>query len=396
MSYLVNRNLSKFLWVLTFVFIFMPFFSVFDVASAQERITADPGEIKNCPVNGLNRLIPGRSPGATQGESRASYSPDVACGCKVNQCRLSTATNFSGDQSTEDLTSTLQFTCVDGSTSPSDYLTKDGKYGNEYDMTKFRDIEYYRTVANSISIDEEIAKTYCNENEDLFDVKQDSRGTIILCTEKLGVGFGLREIIVNADTLVGDTGGAYFVDIFSIDAARQVIPAGSTCKISPNDRNGVAYWQYPGYFDVLQGKNPGEGNGANIFAGGQCGSLVGNGTSVLFTEFDLFGNQVGGTQTLFGCLPNSINGLTAFIVRLVTGLAIVITFAIVIINLIQIVTNSTNGEAIAEFQKKMFAAIYTLIGILLTVTILSIFGLQIIGFGNEGVGGGIFRFFVGG
>lgn len=179
----------------------------------------------------------------------------------------------------------------------------------------------------------------------------------------------------------------YYLDSFNQDVQRQIIPEGSYCRVSPSDENGVAYWYYPGYFDIIQGRKPQEPG--DVATGGRC-------TDVVFVNKDLFNNTVEGTQTFFGCLPNSINGLVAFVIRLVTGLAIVIALLIILINFIQIIANSTNPDAIAEHQKRMNSAIFTLVGILLSITILSILGIQILYLGTEGVGGSIFRLFVGG
>ena len=182
-----------------------------------------------------------------------------------------------------------------------------------------------------------------------------------------------------------------YTDIFAQDVNRVSIPRGSVCKLDPE--SNTAYWYYPTYFEVLQGKKAEEIDVTgvpNIFgAGGTC-------DNVLFSSYDLYGNAVSGTQTFFGCLPNSTNGLVAFIVRLITGLSIVITLIIIAINLIQIISNSTNSDIVSESQQKMTSAVITLVIILLTLTILNIIGIQIIGLGSDGAGGSIFRFFTGG
>ncbi len=178
-----------------------------------------------------------------------------------------------------------------------------------------------------------------------------------------------------------DPKNSVYVDIFADDVNRVSIPKGSFCKLDP--QSGVAYWYYPGYFDVI-GLNP-SGNSRIYGPGGLC-------ENVLFSSRDLFGQQITGTQTFFGCLPNSPNGLVAFIVRLITGLAVFITFLIIIINLLQIISNSTNPDIVAQSQKKMQGAIIALIGILFALTILNIIGIQIIGLDA----GGIFSIFTGG
>lgn len=183
-----------------------------------------------------------------------------------------------------------------------------------------------------------------------------------------------------------------YLDLFAVYDNRAAIPRGSVCKKDPE--SGIAYWYYPSYLDVMTGSPPSD-------PGSSLGSinLVGIGgacSDVLFSSVDLYGAPVSGTQTFFGCLPNSLNGLVAFVVRLVTGLAIVITLIIIVFNLIQIITNSTNANVVSVAQKKMYGAVITLIAILLTLTVLNIIGIQIIGFGTGGTGGSIFKLFTGG
>lgn len=273
-----------------------------------------------------------------------SYLPDVGCVCQINQCRLSTGVHtWYGGNNTEAFEDN-SFICIPSNTSaetnPPTLQAKgsSGTYG-DLDITEFTDKTYWKSI-------------------------------------------------IGEQNLSGTQSTTYFLDLFSSDSTKQVVPIGATCRTNANDAGGTAYWFYPGYFDIMQGKAP----SGNTFT--SCGNA--SGTNILFSNVDLFGNQVSGTQTLFGCLPNSLNGFVAFIVRLVSGLSVAIAFLIILINLVRIISSSTNPDAVAESQKKMAAAFFTLVGILLTITILSIFGLQIIGFGSEGVGGALFRFFVGG
>ena len=281
---------------------------------------------------------------ATVGTGK-SYVPDVGCTCRVNQCRLSTGVKKYDGSTTIDSFENNSFICVPstpGNTANPPVLRVDGstgKYG-DLDVNAFSDSTYWKTLIGP----------------------QGTQGTI---------------------------NTVYFLDLFSADSTKQTVPVGATCRTNPSDKDGTAYWFYPGYFSVMQGKIP---DGQSNFT--TCGGE--NGSNILFSSQDLFGNTVSGTPTIFGCLPNSLNGFVAFIVRLVSGLSIAISFLIILINLIKIISSSTNPDAVAESQKKMAAAFFTLVGILLTVTILSIFGLQIIGFGNAGLGGSLFRFFVGG
>ncbi len=150
----------------------------------------------------------------------------------------------------------------------------------------------------------------------------------------------------------------------------------SVCKSA----DGVAYWYYQGYFkDVMKG-----GSGS---VGAFCSKPI-------LVDRDLFGKTVNGTETSFGCLPNSINGVTAFILRLGLGIATLVGVLIILINLIKMVTSSTNPEAVAEARKKMISGIFTLLGLYLGLTILSIAGLQILDLGS--FGGGLIKIFTGG
>lgn len=265
---------------------------------------------------------------------------DVQCRCPKNKCRLSMRGSYGVG------TQTSFYACINGS------HTIDG---------------------NTFRLGQEDNNSQIKETYHLF---KDSN--VYKATNSGG------------EALKSDSSIVY-IDTFAQDVNRVSIPRGSVCKLDPD--SGIAYWYYPTYFEVLQGKKAEEIDVTgvpNIFgAGGTC-------ENVLFSSYDLYGNSVSGTKTFFGCLPNSTNGLVAFIVRLITGLSIVITLIIIAINLIQIISNSANSDVVSESQKKMTSAVITLVIILLTLTILNIIGIQIIGLGSDGAGGSIFRFFTGG
>ncbi len=283
-----------------------------------------------------------------------TQSKDVVCRCRKNQCRLSSMSAMRAESVTYDGSSADPnlgangsisgttvttygpgYVCIDGVEKLDANTLRLGQSGNEYVLAQFTLSNVYR---------------------------------------ELGAGAAsLRSDV--------DPKNSVYVDMFADDINRVSIPKGSFCKLDP--QSGVAYWYYPGYFSVI-GLNP-SGNSEIYGPGGLC-------ENVLFSSKDLFGQQITGTQTFFGCLPNSPNGLVAFIVRLITGLAVFITFLIILINLLQIISNSTNPEIVVNSQKKMTSAIITLIGILFTLTILNIIGIQVIGLDAAG----IFSIFTGG
>lgn len=312
----------------TFALFFSLFFLVAGIYSSANAQAAPPNTIQDCDLPNFGGV-------STVGGS--TRNPDVACRCKINECRLSSG-GF-------DLTQQLvpwKYACIQGSPNPSYYLGQDGTFDQFKDSKIYEDMGLIKNLPGSVQ------------------QQTDFKGNL-------------------------------FLDIFAMDALQTNIPIGAVCKTHASDPTGVAYWYFPGYFDVLQGISPNRSN-ANPALGGACPANA----TILFSSVDLFGRPVTGTQTFFGCLPNSTNGLVAFMARLLTGLSLLVTLVIAGINLIQIIMNATNSDAIAEHQKKMISAIVTFIGILLGITLLSILGIQIIGFGSEGIGGSIFRFFVGG
>jgi hypothetical protein len=169
----------------------------------------------------------------------------------------------------------------------------------------------------------------------------------------------------------------FYVDEFNRLPNNQSIPIGAICKVTAGAtaNEGYSYWYYPEYFKLV-------------------GGSAENTCSPILVKRDLFGKEVSGTPTFFGCLPNSTNGATAFFVRLATGMAGFITLLVAIINLLKIIGSSNNPDAIAEARKKMTGAVMTFIFLLASITILSILGLKVLDIG--GIGGGIFRLFTGG
>jgi hypothetical protein len=166
------------------------------------------------------------------------------------------------------------------------------------------------------------------------------------------------------------------IDAYSMNISKQFVPEGSVCKVS----DGIGYWYYPAYAEKVMGVSSNS-------VGAKCENpaLVSN---------DLFGNPVSGVETFFGCVPASINGLVAFVLRLGLGFGTVVGVLIVLVNLIKIVSSSANPDAVTEARKKMLSGITSLVGLYLALTLLSIAGLQILDLGN--MGGSLLRLFTGG
>lgn len=324
----------KFLCIVTLIGFFIGVFSIVSTPSKAQSSQVPYASDANGPIRN-------RDCGGTIGER------DVKCRCPINSCRLSNDSEYS---------------CILGSVNMNYYLGKDT------DLLNYTDIDAYKKLFGVEPLKDDRVRQAESIDEQMELYNQYASKTL-------------------------------YIDIFNANGTQAMIPAGSYCKLHPSDPNGVAYWYYPGYFYTLQGRDylselQSSGGIGNVAVGAACGGVPGE--RILFTDTDLFGNKVTGTKTFFGCLPNSPNGITAFLVRLITGLAIFVTLIIAGINLILIIGNPTNPDLIQKSQKRMFAAITTLIGILFTITILNIVGIQIIGFGSDGIGGSIFRFFVGG
>lgn len=166
------------------------------------------------------------------------------------------------------------------------------------------------------------------------------------------------------------------MDVFNNNMNSQMIPNGSVCKVVGN----VAYWYYKPYFDNVM-------MGGKYIPGAKCDRPI------LVTR-DLFGNNVEGVSTFFGCIPVSVNGLVAFVLRIGLGLGTFVTILIVLINLIKIISTSTNPEVVTASRKKMFSAVFSLLLLYLSLTFLSLAGLQILDLGSAG--GSLLRLFTGG
>lgn len=170
---------------------------------------------------------------------------------------------------------------------------------------------------------------------------------------------------------------SFYTDAMSRLPTAQNVPIGAKCVVKK--RNGLSYsfWQLPQELYFPNG-------GVDTICQGK----------VLFTSKDLFGDDVGGTPTAFGCLPNSFNGAITFVLRIAIAISAGVTLLIISINVIKIMSNSSNADAIAEGKKKIVGVLLTFVGLIGALTILNILGLQILGIGD--IGGGLLRVFTGG
>ena len=99
---------------------------------------------------------------------------------------------------------------------------------------------------------------------------------------------------------------------------------------------------------------------------------------------DIFGQPVYGIPTAIGCLPASLSGLVAVILRISSMLAGGIALMIITIAGIKIAVNSDNPEEIKKSQKSISSAIGGLLVIICAVLLLNIVGLRILDLGNYG------------
>lgn len=166
-----------------------------------------------------------------------------------------------------------------------------------------------------------------------------------------------------------------YIDFLVFDGTRGSIPMGSFCKYEPT--SGQAYWFYPGFAESITG-------GSGTLLTSKC-------SDPLFTSVDLFGKKIDGTVTFFGCLPNSINGVVAFVVRLFTGISLFVTLLIIVINFVQMMANPNNSNIIQKSQTNIKNAITVLLGIITGTLILELVGIQILG-----ISSGILSLFTGG
>lgn len=143
-----------------------------------------------------------------------------------------------------------------------------------------------------------------------------------------------------------------------------LVPDGSECKLTSDGNQ--AYWS----FNVYKFLSDTQGSEQNI--------LFKNSTfceNPILSSYDLRGLPVDGTFTFFGCLPNSINGLTSFIVRLLVGLSVFINLLIILINVSFVLSDPTNPDSIGESQKRIINSILILGSILFGIFFLRIFGI---------------------
>lgn len=176
-----------------------------------------------------------------------------------------------------------------------------------------------------------------------------------------------------------------FHDQASVHPSDWFLPLGTECRV--DDKTNIAYWFNPNYFDPLvQDVDP----NASADVIGENASFC---SPPLLTDRDLFNNEVSGTETFFGCLPNSVNGAVAFTVRIIFSFIGLIVMVIIFANLYKIITQSNNPEAIAESRKKALQALMIAFVIFFALTILSVLGLTILDLGTLS---GSFAIFTGG
>ena len=156
----------------------------------------------------------------------------------------------------------------------------------------------------------------------------------------------------------------YLKDDFANPGFGNLIPTDAVCKLASDGK--TAYWSYNPYKIINPQAN------SQISRAMMC-------ENPLLSSQDLFGNQVFGTSTFFGCLPNSINGLTAFIVRLVTGLAVFLNLLIILLNVASILGNPTTPDVIGASQKRIINSILVLMGIIFAIFFLRLFGIIVFG-----------------
>lgn len=156
----------------------------------------------------------------------------------------------------------------------------------------------------------------------------------------------------------------YLRDDYARPGFGNLIPIDAVCKLASDGK--TAYWSYNPYKIINPGAN------SQISRAMAC-------ENPLLSSQDLFGNQVLGTSTFFGCLPNSINGLTAFIVRLITGLAVFFNLLIILLNVAAVLGNPTTPDVIGAAQKRIINSILVLMGILFAIFFLRLFGIIIFG-----------------
>lgn len=156
----------------------------------------------------------------------------------------------------------------------------------------------------------------------------------------------------------------YLRDDYARPGFGNLIPIDAVCKLASDGK--TAYWSYNPYKIIDPNAN------SQISRAMGC-------VNPLLSSQDLFGNRVLGTSTFFGCLPNSINGLTAFIVRLITGLAVFFNLLIILLNVAAVLGNPTAPDVIGAAQKRIINSILVLMSILFAIFFLRLFGIIIFG-----------------
>lgn len=259
----------------------------------------------------------------------AGFNYDFICRCPKDHCRLSVIRDW-GDRLRGQGWDSL-FTCIKGATNPQEAFFLPEKFSDNDPEVNF--LKHFKVT-------------------NLYDE-------------------------VNFDaSLLDQVGSITYMDQFSFDPVRSSVPIGSYCRLDP--KTGTAYWYYSGFAKDVT-RNP-----DRFLASSLC-------NDPLFASKDLFGNTVTGTQTFFGCLPNSTNGLVAFLVRLLTGLSVFITLLIIFVNLIIAMSNVTDSSEIQQSQERIRTAVMVLIGIFFAMFLLEVIGIQILG-----LGGGLLNLFLGG
>lgn len=289
-------------------------------------------------------------------ESQKRLLPNVAlgCRCKVSQCKLSFYTSKTADPTvnigtTPDITrdnaafTGYVFTCVEGASHDNDMY-----------------LGLYDTTISQACQGPYGGNPSCLEPGGVY---QAFEREIQLTTRDqvyLGIAEGLYKGYRD-----GSDGGAMtvFVNTASTNPLDYYLTPGSICVLSDE---GYAYWYNPLYFRMVDSEF--------TDAKGRCGQ-----SGPILTSTDLFGNKVTGTSTFFGCLPNSPNGLAAFIVRLVTGLAIFVTSVIIAVNIFIAMTRANIPDQVKAARKRIITAFITLFGMIFGIVILDISGVTILG-----------------
>ena len=99
---------------------------------------------------------------------------------------------------------------------------------------------------------------------------------------------------------------------------------------------------------------------------------------------DLFGNTTMGVQTALGCLPGSINGVFAVILRISIGISSVVLFLLIIMNAITIMGSKNDPNKIKVASGNISKGVLSIFIIIFSVFILNFIGVKIIPLGSLG------------